>query len=29
MTAVLDLLGMYTDINQEIIDKNLDPLGVS
>lgn len=27
MAAVLDLINMYSDINRQIIDKNLDPRG--
>jgi hypothetical protein len=29
MAAVLDLIGMYGEINQEIIDKRLDDQGVN
>ena len=29
MAAVLDLIGLYSDINQEILDENLDPQGVT
>jgi len=29
MAAVLDLIGLYSDINQEILDQNLDRQGVT
>jgi hypothetical protein len=29
MTAVLDLVNLYSDINREIIEQNLDPKGMS
>ena len=29
MEAVLDLIGLYGDINQKILDQNIDPQGVT
>lgn len=29
MTAVLDLVNLYSDINREIIEENMDPEGMS
>jgi hypothetical protein len=29
MIAVLDLVNLYSDINQEIIEQNMDPKGMS